>query len=395
VSEQSIFLYVQHLLGIGHLRRTATLANALAAQGAKVTLASGGFPVPGLALNGVTFVQLPPASAADATFKVLIGADGKPVDESWKTDRRNRLLEAWRAANAHALIVELYPFGRRQMRFELVPLIEDAINRRPRPLLISSVRDVLGGGQKDPARQESMLVVFERYFDRLLVHSDPTVIPFGLTFRHTDRIRDRLEYTGYIVERQSAPAGTSGQPGAAGLEEVIVSAGGGAVGSRLLETALLARRFSGLGSRTWRILTGVNAPETTLASLTAAGRMASPGPFVVERSREDFPQLLQNCLVSVSQGGYNTVMDLIEANARAVIVPFAGSDETEQTVRARAFAEKGYVEVVEESALTPERLAAAVDLAYGKPSQDRSKIDLDGAHRSARLVQKWIAGMRP
>ena len=37
-----VFFYVQHLLGIGHLRRAATLARAMAAGGFDVLLVSGG-----------------------------------------------------------------------------------------------------------------------------------------------------------------------------------------------------------------------------------------------------------------------------------------------------------------------------------------------------------------
>ena len=50
-----IFFYVQHLLGIGHLRRAATLAQALEKAGFQVTLASGGRPV-----AGYRVLQLPP-----------------------------------------------------------------------------------------------------------------------------------------------------------------------------------------------------------------------------------------------------------------------------------------------------------------------------------------------
>ena len=39
-----VFFYVQHLLGIGHLRRAAVLARALADGGFDVLLVSGGAP---------------------------------------------------------------------------------------------------------------------------------------------------------------------------------------------------------------------------------------------------------------------------------------------------------------------------------------------------------------
>ena len=98
MNRKRVFFYVQHLLGIGHLKRAVTLARAMAAAGLDVTLASGGLPAPELAVDGdVHFVQLPPASAADLTFKVLVNENGKPVDDRWKRARGEALLAAWRA----------------------------------------------------------------------------------------------------------------------------------------------------------------------------------------------------------------------------------------------------------------------------------------------------------
>ncbi|HET7197656.1 MAG TPA: hypothetical protein VFI86_03260, partial [Burkholderiales bacterium] len=164
------FLYVQHLLGVGHLKRMALVARAVRAQGGEATLVSGGAPVRDLPVD----VQLPPASAADLTFRALVDADGAPVTEDWKRRRAALLLDAWRrfhdAGPAGALVIELFPFGRRQMRFELLPLLEDAKRVARRPLVVCSVRDLL---QPRPAREDEAAKLFERFFDRLLVHGDP------------------------------------------------------------------------------------------------------------------------------------------------------------------------------------------------------------------------------
>ena len=160
-----VMFYVQHLLGIGHLKRAAVLVDAMTRAGLEVTLVSGGAPVAGLQVNAAHCVQLAPATAADLTFKVLLDADGRPVDDAWKRMRCTQLLRTWEACAPDALVIELFPFGRRQMRFELLPLLDAALARSPRPLIVSSVRDVLGGGQSDPARADQMLAVFERYFD--------------------------------------------------------------------------------------------------------------------------------------------------------------------------------------------------------------------------------------
>ncbi|MCH8110355.1 MAG: glycosyl transferase, partial [Proteobacteria bacterium] len=46
MSRRRVFFYVQHLLGIGHLRRAATITRAMAARGLDVTVASGGSEIP-------------------------------------------------------------------------------------------------------------------------------------------------------------------------------------------------------------------------------------------------------------------------------------------------------------------------------------------------------------
>ena len=130
-----VFVYVQHLLGIGHLKRAATLARELSDRGSEVTFATGGLPVPEVHPPRVRLVQLPPAGASGLDFRSLVDAQGRQVDEAWRERRRAQLLGAWRAARPHALVIELFPFGRRQMRFELLPLLEEASSASERPII--------------------------------------------------------------------------------------------------------------------------------------------------------------------------------------------------------------------------------------------------------------------
>lgn len=384
MSGRRVLVYVQHLLGIGHLKRAATLARALLDAGLEVTLASGGPAVPGISVDGARWVQLPAASAADMSFKRLLDESGKEIDAAWKRRRSDALLATWRAAAPHVLVLELFPFGRRQMRFELLPLLEAAAAAARRPAIVCSLRDVLGG-QKSPQRQEETLAVVERYIDQVLVHSDRSVIALDQTFPLAPRIAAKIQYTGYIVDAFPALAADA----AAGGGEIIVSAGGGAVGAPLLEAAIRARKSTSLGQRTWRVLGGANIKDEALAKLAGLAAQHGQGGIVVERSRADFTTLLANCELSVSQAGYNTLMETLRARARAVVVPFAGGSETEQTLRARRFAERGLLELLEEGALAPHALAAAIDRAAGRPRPGPGAIDLDGARRSAVLIARW------
>ena len=359
-----IFFHVQHLLGIGHLKRAATLAHALRGAGFEVTLASGGTPV-----QGIDVLQLPPASSPD--LKQLLDENGKPVDEAWKARRRDRLIDAFRRFAPQVLLIELFPFGRRQLRFELLPLLDAA---KGKALIVCSVRDLL---QPRPAREDEVLECFEHYFDRLLVHGDPRVAGFERSFGKAARLGGKIHYTGYVAEEQLAG-------GDAGSGEVLVSAGGGAVGRRLLEAALEARPLSAVRSRPWRILAGLN-----FQGLEALQAQAGDG-VIVERFRNDFTRRLRNCVLSVSQAGYNTVVETLQARARAVLVPYAAGGEVEQTARARLLEERGLVQVVEEASLSPATLAGAIDRAAAAPRPAPDAVDLDGARASAALLHSWL-----
>ena len=352
------------------MRRAATLAQAFEKAGFQVTLASGGRPV-----AGYRVLQLPPASS-DAQFKQLLDEHGNPVDDAWKRRRREALLGAYAASAADVLLIELFPFGRRQMRFELLPLLDLAREKTKRPLIVCSVRDLI---QAKPGREAEIAECFEHYYDRLLVHGDPRVAGFERSFGATERLASKLHYTGYVV--QELPP----SDGDAGVGEVLVSAGGGATGQQLLEAAIAARPLSSLRDRTWRVLAGINA-----ADLAALQARAGAG-VIVERFRSDFTLRLRNCVLSVSQAGYNTVLETLQARARAVLVPFAAGAESEQTVRATLLAERGLVEVVKEAGLTPAALAAAIDRAAARPRPAPGAIDLDGARRSAELLREWLA----
>ena len=116
-----VFLYVQHLLGIGHLRRTSVIARALAEAGFSVAFVSGGEPVADLALGGARLIQLPPALAADSGFSGILDAARRPIDDVWRRQRRAALLAAFAAEQPDILLIELFPFGRWPFRFELLP----------------------------------------------------------------------------------------------------------------------------------------------------------------------------------------------------------------------------------------------------------------------------------
>ncbi|MDN3718704.1 glycosyltransferase [Roseibium salinum] len=186
-----------------------------------------------------------------------------------------------------------------------------------------------------------------------------------------------MRYTGFVDGGARPPTGSTD-----GEDEVIISCGGGAVAESLLWAALDARPLSRRAEDTaWRVLIGHDVSEDAFAIY----RKSAAAGVIVERARRDFPELLTRARLSVSQAGYNTVLDILAAGVPAVFVPFAQVNETEQDQRAQALAAHGRAVVVPEAGLTPERLAAAIDDALALPRR-RHKVRLGGARESARIL---------
>lgn len=377
-----LFFYVQHLLGIGHLKRAERLAEAAAKAGLTVAFVTGGVlgEAP-QAIRGITRYQLSPAlKTRDENFSELIDEEGRALDEAGRTARRDRLLQLLHDLRPRALLLEMFPFGRRQMRFELEPLLEAAHRMQPRPFVLSSVRDILTT-TKQPGKVEWVVERLKRWFDFVLVHGDQKLVDFAQTFPAAEQVAEQLYYTGYVTG-QAAIKPASGEK-----REVLVSTGGGAVAEGLVRAALAARALTSLKEAPWRVLIGHNLPEKPFQDLKAA----APQGVVVERSRGDFLSLLAGARLSISQAGYNTTLEVLAAGVPAVVVPFAAGSETEQTLRAELLAKAGRLVVVKEASLSPQSLAEGIERAL-KFSPPPLQLDLAGAEKSAqfllRLLQK-------
>lgn len=167
------------------------------------------------------------------------------------------------------------------------------------------------------------------------------------------------------------------------------------MGRGLLEAAIRARPLTALAALRWRVLVGAAMGPSACDALRRLAQQCAGDGIIVEPNRTDFSALLGRCRLSVSQAGYNTVMETLQAGARAVMVPFAGGAETEQGLRAQVLAEQHWIDIVEETALTPQTLAEAINRAAARPPLQPGAIRLDGAETSARLIAGWIQAVAP
>ena len=91
--------------------------------------------------------------------------------------------------------------------------------------LVSSIRDVLQPPSKPSRARDAADRVRESY-DAVLVHGDPAFVGLDASFPETERIRERIRYTGYVAQGLGPDA-----PPGVGEGEIVVSAGGGGGGA--------------------------------------------------------------------------------------------------------------------------------------------------------------------
>jgi predicted glycosyltransferase len=269
-----VLLVVTHLLGAGHLTRAAALARAFA-RTHETTLISGGMPAPLVSTEGVRFVQLPPVRTRGVDFRTLLDEKGEPVGPERLAARREALVGALTEAQPDAVLTELFPFGRRVLVDEFLAVACEARARRPRPLLLSSVRDVLAAPQK-PERAAETHRRLADFYDGAFVHGDPALVPLDASWPVDASLRPLLRYTGYVDEGGPADTGglaDAGGPVEAGPEaervEVVVSGGSSAAALPLLRAA--ARAAARHPDRPWRLLVGGGIGEADVRDLRACG----------------------------------------------------------------------------------------------------------------------------
>ncbi|WP_299726969.1 glycosyltransferase [uncultured Tateyamaria sp.] len=373
-----VMIVVTHLLGSGHLARALTLGRAFRDAGDAVTVVSGGTPAPHFDAGGLRLVQLPPLRANGTDFSTLLGDDGAEASDAYRQARQDLLIATLADDAPDVLITELFPFGRRVLRDEFRALLAAAHAMDTRPLVLSSIRDILAP-PSTPAKAEFAEEMVAQFYDGVLVHSDPEVVSLDRSWPVTDTLAHMLHYTGFV-----APAPPTAMPGAHGL--TLVSAGGGAVGDRLFEAAIDAAYLT--PHLAWLFL--VSGESERRARLIRK----APKHVSIERPRPDYRRLLQGAAASVSMCGYNTALDVMQTGVPSVLVPFDDGGEVEQGLRAAALSSQDGIEVLSQDALSGPALVMALEDVQGQRARRPRMSGMNGAVRSVEIARRMLADQR-
>ena len=108
--------------------------------------------------------------------------------------------------------------------------------------------------------------------------------------------------------------------------------------------------------------------------------------FLMESVNDSLSHIAAADLV-ISMAGYNTSVEILRMKTPAILIPRAGPS-AEQRTRARLFAEKHWVDMIDPDEVTPDNLAERITYHLSHPFEGNPNElpNLDGAAAAARLT---------
>jgi predicted glycosyltransferase/nucleoside-diphosphate-sugar epimerase len=378
-----LLTYTQDGLGLGHLRRAASVAaEFLRREPAGWVLTISDSPLGTLlpSLPNHDYLKLPSiVKAGPGDWRPL----SLPLDFSEVQKLRARLiLEAVTAFRPDVLLVDHMPHG---AMGELLPTLE-ALRDSPTRVVLG-VRDIIDAPSvvKRRWRAEGALDALTRYYDQVLVYGSRDVFNLSTEYGWPAKLAALVRYCGYVCT-PDAPADAKRVRARrlAGLPRgrmVVAMAGGGADAHELMSTLLDAvPQICAEQPSTFVIVTGPFMPDDERRSLK---RRAEKLPVRLRTMVRDPLSYVAAADLVVSMAGYNTTMEVLRLGTPALLVPRRGPS-CEQRMRARRFAERGWVSQLDPDELSPGRLAEAVLAAISaeQPADPVAPPDLDGLARA-------------
>jgi len=377
----SVLVYCQHSMGMGHLVRSLAVAGGLTDRFRVMVLNGGRLPKGIFVPPGVQIVNMPALSINEANQ--LVSHDRRTSVERALDSRKKMIRTCLDNLRPAVVVIELFPFGRKEFAVELLPLLEAARSEETRALVVCSVRDILTGKKENQQKSDDRAAALaNKYFDVVLVHSDPSFARFNESFHPSVPLEVPVIHTGFVAQRAKV---TSIFPPT--RKRIVVSAGGGVAGEALLRMAIEAHDHFEDPEIEMKLIGGPFLPDEAWATLRALAR-GKPQLRLVKYVPNLFEEM-RGAAVSVSQAGYNTCIDIVRAGVPALVVPFAKDNDGEQYKRALRLQQLGAVRMLREKDHSPARLAAEIrELMKFKVTNP--KLDLNGVQTSAGVIETML-----
>ncbi len=335
-----ILLYSHDTFGLGHLRRSRAIAEALvsAFPGASALILTGS-PVAGRFTfpPGVDHIRMP---------GVVKTVDADYISESLNMDieqttalRASVILAAAATFNPDLVIVDKEPAG---FRGELTTTLE-ILKEMGRAKIVLGLRDILDSPEalSQEWERKGALDVADRFYDQFWIYGDQSIYNPLQSLQLSDDFKRRMRYTGYLRRAvpNETPAALPGKP------YVLVTPGGGGDGEALVDWTLSAYEKDPTLKPDALIVYGpfLNGERR----MAFDERVAALEPRVTAVGFDSRMEgLMRNAVGIVAMGGYNTFCEILSFDCRAIIAPRT-VPRMEQHIRASVAEKLGLIRMLD------------------------------------------------
>ena len=385
-----IVIYSQDGMGLGHLRRNTLIGQQIleAAPDSNILLIADSPVAPFFKLPaGMDFIKLPSIQKIgpgqwEATHLRMHGQDVQGL-------RIALLRGVLQCYGPDLLLVDHMPVG---AKGELTPALEVLKQARPTCSIVLGLRDILDA-QEVIARvwqTEGAYDALRNYYHRVLIYGSSQVFDACSTYCFPVPALG-IHYCGYVVN--GGPVRPASQVRethhADGRRLVFVSAGGGHDGHPLMLAYIQAIRLLGKRADFLTLMAvGANVPPRIIRELESE---AQGLPVQIVSHVEDSLSHIAAADLVVCMAGYNTLSEVLYLKKKALVVPRSGPS-AEQRMRTRLFAQRGLIDVLDPSELSPEKLAQRLveDLNRDDYPVQNGAPPMDGARQAAAHLLELV-----
>ena len=298
--------------------------------------------------------------------------------------RRDILVSEFERLKPRVVAIEDFPFRQHALRGEILPLVERAHNGVYGDSLVVALTDGITADDpdRDDAYRDQTAKLLDKYFDMVIVQSDPVFARIEEFFQPQNVMRVPVYHTGFVSSESSTQAGDQ----RFAPDTVLVSAGDGEHGGPLYRAAVEAHKI--LGSTLllpMKIVAGEGLPDDEWRELLATAD-GSPD-LTIARTMPDMTAALASARWSVCQCDYGTAVRTMQTRTPSLFVPCGNGDRQAQIVRAQRLVYWGAGRLLLPQHLNGASLANEIhELMRFQPR--RMYFDLNGAANAANLISQ-------
>jgi len=384
-----LMIYAQDGLGLGHMRRTTSIAAELIKlQPDAVVLTVEDSPLGNFFRTSPNhdYVKLP-------SIKKVRPGDWRAVSlplrfEDVRALREQLIRSVALNFRPNILLVDHMPHG---AMGELRPALEALRRIVPEARLVLGLRDIIDAPEVVRRRWqvEGAYEAMQRFYDLVLVYGSRDVFDLANQYRLPEGVARKVRYCGYLctpaVARYAERIRAQYAHGArAGTKLVVAMAGGGADAYPMMRALLDA--LPALQARERLALVMIVGPFMSSAERRDLQSRAAGLPAQVRITVSDPLSYIDAADLVIARAGYNTTMEILRSSTPALLIPRPGPS-AEQRTRARLFRERGWVDALDPDDVSSGTLAEAIARGLGSVPKARALARPDLAGLSAAVEQ--------